>query len=46
MIDTPEDLNRALWLALVAALTMFVRRARRLLGMKHGEKCPKCGWQY
>lgn len=43
---TPEDLNRALWVAAIAAMTGFLRTARKLLGMKHGEKCPKCGWTY
>lgn len=42
--DTPDrDVNRVLWLALVAALTTFLRVARRELGMKHGEQCPRCG---
>lgn len=42
----PQDLNRALWTALIAALTGFLRTARKLLGLKHGEECPKCGWRY
>ena len=41
-----DDLNRALWVAAIASLTGFLRTARKLLGMKHGEKCPKCGWTY
>jgi hypothetical protein len=41
--ESPEDLNRALWRALVEALTLFLREARRQLGMKRGEKCPRCG---
>lgn len=42
----PADLNRELWRLLVIALSGFVRDARRLLGMRRGEKCPKCGHTY
>lgn len=41
-----EDLSRALWTALVTALTSFLRAARPLLGMRHGETCPRCGHRY
>jgi len=38
-----EDLNRVLWIALVAALTTFLRAVRLRLEIKDGEHCPKCG---
>ncbi len=41
-----DDPNRALWEALVDAMTGFVRRARRILGMRSGEKCPRCGHSF
>jgi hypothetical protein len=41
--EAPEDLNRVLWRALVEALTLFLKAARPRLGIKHGEKCPRCG---
>jgi hypothetical protein len=39
-----EDLNRVLCRALVEALTLFLRAARPRLGIKHGEKCPRCAY--
>jgi len=44
--EASEELNRALWVALVAALTTFLRAARPRLGMKHGETCPRCKFQF
>ena len=41
--EAPEDLNRALWWALVEALTLFPKEARRQLGMKRGKKRLRCG---
>jgi hypothetical protein len=41
--EAPEDFNQLLWRALVEALTLFLKEARRQLGMKRGEWGPRCG---